>query len=114
MSEHDPYDEFRFVRKYDSFEDPQLRSDYLDQIGKTRPYINALRLRLDAARKAEKAAAERATDPVFRGEPRRRRSRSTRPARVVGTRPPNRCDIRYAARRRRARALVLVIVIRLG
>ncbi|WP_405662858.1 hypothetical protein OG379_14780 [Streptomyces sp. NBC_01166] len=112
MSEHDPYGEFRFVHQYDSFEDPQLRSDYLDEIGKTRPYINALRRRLDAARKAEKAAGERTAGPTPRGEP-RRRSRSPRRPRVVGTRPPNRGDITHAFRRRRARSFVLVIVIRL-
>ncbi|WUS97161.1 hypothetical protein OHA46_10950 [Streptomyces sp. NBC_00708] len=107
-SERDLPDEYHLVDRFDSFEDPQEQSDFLDAIGRTRPYIDALRARREAVRRAEKAAAE-----PRRVEPRRRRSRSSRHPRVV-TRPPNRTDIRSAFRRRRSRnVLVVVLVIEL-
>ncbi|WP_240799022.1 hypothetical protein [Streptomyces sp. A0958] len=111
-SKHDPYDEFVLVDQYDSFEDPWSRSGFLETIGRTRPYIDALRARRDAAREAKRATAEHASESSRRnGEPRRGRSRSPRRPRVVGTHPSNRTDIRYASRRRRPRTVVLVIVV---
>ncbi|TXS06919.1 hypothetical protein EAO73_03580 [Streptomyces sp. col6] len=108
-SEHDPYDEFRLVDQYDSIEDPWLKSEFLDAIGTTRPRIDALRARRDAARETDARPAPES--------PRRRssrlRARSPRRPRVMATRPPNRTDIRYAYRRRVPRTVVLVIVIRL-
>lgn len=111
-SEHDPYDEFHLVDQYDSLEDPWLRSEFLDAIGTTRPYIDALRARRDAARKADGMTTEATTESPRR-RPSRLRARSPRRPRVVATRPSNRTDIRYASRRLVPRTVVLVIVIRL-
>ncbi|MFC8535423.1 hypothetical protein ACFUJY_15890 [Streptomyces sp. NPDC057249] len=108
-SEHDAYDEFRLVDQYDSIEDPWLRSEFLDAIGTTRPRIDALRARRDAAREADARPAPKS--PHRR--PSRLRARSPRRPRVTSTRPSNRTDIRYISRRRAPRTVVLVIVIRL-
>ncbi|WP_330238910.1 hypothetical protein [Streptomyces sp. NBC_00525] len=98
-SDYDPDEEFGLVDQYDSFEDPWLRSEFLDAIGRTRPCIDALRARRDAAR------TEDTPGPV---PPRRRRPGSRRAA---PTRPRNRTDLRYPYRRRLPRTVVLVIVI---
>ena len=108
-NEHDPYDEFRLVDQYDSFEDPWSQSEFLEGIGRTRLYIDALRARRDAAREANAEPTPKSS----RRRPSRLRGRSPRRPRVVTTRPSNRTDIRSAFRRRMPRTVVLVIVIRL-
>ncbi|MEV6260257.1 hypothetical protein AB0M42_05775 [Streptomyces sp. NPDC051784] len=113
-SKHNPYREFRLVEQYDSFEDPWSRSEFLDAIGKTRQYIDALRARRDAARETDRvSSAEPTSELPLRGGPGRPRTRTPR-RRAAVRRPPNKTGIRYATRRRAARTVLLVIVIRRG
>ncbi|MFF2716659.1 hypothetical protein [Streptomyces sp. NPDC058011] len=57
-SSPDPDDAaFGIIEQYDSFEDPDQRSDFLDAVGTTRSYINHLRLLRDRAA-ARSIAAE--------------------------------------------------------
>lgn len=113
-----PKGEFHLVDEYDSLPDPQLRSDFLDAVGTTRPRIEHLRrLRdADAARNAAKAAEESESNGSStherRRQSRRRLRRTPRHSGVNVTRPPNRGDIRRMAPRRRRR-IVFVIVIEL-
>lgn len=115
-------DPFELVEKYDSIEDPCLRSEFLDAVGTTRSYINALRLRRDeAARKASAPAhpePDRATpeapespddkDPRRRGPrlPLRNRSTTTRPPKTAGS-------VRNKRRRNRERPEFVVIIFKL-
>ncbi|MFJ7192391.1 hypothetical protein [Streptomyces bacillaris] len=117
----DPDDLFR---QYDSFEDPDLRSDFLDAIGTTRPYIDALRDRHIRASRRSAAAEPDEVTPQTREEPLDRTERKARPPRlrkrsraVATTRPPNNNTPgrpRNKRRRRRERpSRFLVIIIRL-
>lgn len=105
-------DDFKIVDQYDSIEDPWLRSEFLDAIGRTRPCIDALRRRRDAAREAARAAPARdePATSAHGGESRRRAPRSRRRTRVVVTRPPNRGRVRRRYPRPRPRLIVVVIV----
>ncbi|WP_166029027.1 hypothetical protein [Streptomyces chilikensis] len=92
------------VQQYDSMEDPQLRSDFLDAMGITRPVIDNLRRFI--ARENRKAAQARAMDSgpgvekgevghEFRQKSRIRPKRRSQP--MSG--PPGRKDIRRHRRR---------------
>ncbi|MET7645731.1 hypothetical protein ABZS83_19210 [Streptomyces sp. NPDC005426] len=81
------------------------KANYLESIGMGAADIEKLR-----ALRARSEFGERAPEPPRRAEPRRRPRSPHRRPRVVVTRPRNRSDIR----RREARTVVLVIVIRLG
>ncbi|MFI6723673.1 hypothetical protein [Streptomyces atratus] len=113
-------DPFGLVEQYDFLDDPDLRSDFLDAMGTTRSYINALRLRRDAARKAAKAAHESDEATPGPGGPRsdkeskRREPLLPRRSRVAVTRPPNKSGGTVRRRRRnRERPDVVVIILRL-
>lgn len=113
-------DPFGLVEKYDSIDDPDLRSDFLDAIGTTLPYINALRLRRDRAAREDspaptgpdRAVAEAPGPPDDKG-PRRRSPRLPIRSRAT-THPP-----RYASyvlnrrRRNRGRPGIVVIIFKL-
>ncbi|MFD4942349.1 hypothetical protein ACFWNT_07365 [Streptomyces sp. NPDC058409] len=105
-------DDFDIVDRYDSIEDPGLRSQFLDDMGTTRPYINGLRRRRDAERKATKAAPkpDESTTSACSGEPRRRTPRTPRRPRVVVTRPPNRGRGQRSYPRARLRVVFIVIL----
>ncbi|MFI9036038.1 hypothetical protein [Streptomyces sp. NPDC053726] len=110
--------QFGIVEQYDSLEDPALRSDFLDAMGTTRSYINALRLRRDAARKAAKADPGpdcAVSSPAPRGdeEPERREPRMPRRSRGIVTRPPNNTGGVRRRRRNRERPVVVIIIFRL-
>lgn len=92
---------FFLIDEYDSRK-PWDRPNFLEGIGRKVAYIEGLR----ALRDSLEAAREPTPEAT-----RRRRSRSPRPPRVIGTRPANRSDIRYAARRRRTHPVILVIFI---
>ncbi|MEV5617523.1 hypothetical protein [Streptomyces bacillaris] len=117
----DPDDLFR---QYDSIEDPDLRSEFLDAAGTTRPYIDALRDRHSRASRRSTAADPDEVTPQPREEPLDRASRKARPPRlrkrsrtVATTRPPNNSTggtPRNRRRRRRERPVrFLVVIIRL-
>ncbi|WP_030740247.1 hypothetical protein [Streptomyces griseus] len=106
-------DPFGLVEQYDSIEDPDLRSEFLDAVGTTRSYINALRLRRDKAAARDASAPEASGAPKNRGpRPRvprlRLRNRGTtgRPPRYAGS-------VRSKYRRNRARQEFVVIVFKL-
>ncbi|MDT0494872.1 hypothetical protein ACIOD0_06005 [Kitasatospora albolonga] len=103
---------FGLVEQYDSIEDPDLRSDFLDAIGTTRSYINALRLRRDSAARritADPEPEEVAPQaPAPNGEKGAQRPVPPLPnrARTGGptTRPPNNTGgVSRTTRRRRNR-----------
>ncbi|MEE1739546.1 hypothetical protein [Streptomyces sp. BE147] len=110
--------EFRILDQYDAFEDPHLKSEFLDTIGTTRAHIEYLRRLRDAqaARNAAKAAEESESNESstyeHRREPRPRCRRAPRRSRVTVNHPPNRGGTRRMPPRRRRR-VVLVIVIEL-
>ncbi len=111
---------FGLVEQYDSIEDPYLRSEFLEAIGTTRSYINALRLRRDEAARKISAPAEpdRATpeapeSPDDKG-PRRRAPRLPLRTRSITTRPPkNAGSTRNKRRRNRARPEFVIIIFKL-
>ncbi|NEC01735.1 hypothetical protein [Streptomyces anulatus] len=114
-------DPFGLVEQYDSIEDPYLRSDFLDEVGTTRSYIDALRLRRDTARKAstpEHSGPDR-TDPEAPGSPntkglRRRTPRAPIRERGITTRPPKQASsVRNKRRRNRARPEFVIIIFKL-
>ncbi|MCX4676974.1 hypothetical protein OG413_16970 [Streptomyces sp. NBC_01433] len=111
-------EEIHLLSTYESIQDPQLRSDFLDAIGTTRPRIEHLRRLRDAeaARNAAKDAQESESNGSStherRRQSRRRLRRTPRHSEVNVTRPPNKGDIRRMPPRRRRR-IVLVIIIEL-
>ncbi|WGP10350.1 hypothetical protein [Streptomyces sp. SH5] len=115
MNPPDPDDgRFGLVEQYDSVEDPNLRSEFLDAVGTTRSYINALRLRRDkgAARNASDAP-ETTGAPDDKG-PRRRVPRPPLRNRGVTTRPPKYAgSVRNKRRRNRARPEFVIIIFKL-
>ncbi|MFJ3700865.1 MULTISPECIES: hypothetical protein [unclassified Streptomyces] len=109
---------FGLVEQYDSIEDPYLRSEFLDAVGTTRSYINALRLRRDkAARKAaaqpeqDQAIAPEAPGPVEDKGPQHRPPRSPVRPRSTTTRPPKYAASRRNKRRRNRRSPEIVVII---
>lgn len=112
---------FGLVKQYDSIEDPYLRSEFLDAVGTTRSYINALRLRRDKARKASTpehpepghAVPEAPGSPDTEG-PRRRTPRLPIRERGITTRPPKHAgSVRNKRRRNRARPEFVIIIFKL-
>ncbi|KQX28854.1 hypothetical protein ASD97_05555 [Streptomyces sp. Root63] len=112
---------FGLVEQYDSIEDPYLRSEFLDAVGTTRSYINALRLRRDKARKASTpehpepghAVPEAPGSPDTEG-PRRRTPRLPIRERGITTRPPKHAgSVRNKRRRNRARPEFVIIIFKL-
>lgn len=92
---------FFLIHEYDS-KKPWQKPSFLASTGLKDADIERLR----ALRDSPEAAREPTPEAT-----RRRRSRSPRRPRVIGTRPANRSDIRYAARRRRTPPVILVIFI---
>ncbi|MFD5134825.1 hypothetical protein ACFWMX_00930 [Streptomyces sp. NPDC058378] len=118
----EPDDPFGLVEQFDSIEDPYLRSEFLDAVGTTRSYINALRLRRDqAARKAsapiepdQEAAAEPKPGQVGEEGPQRRTPRLPVRTRILATRPPRYAgSVRSRRRRNRRRPEIVVIIFKL-
>ncbi|OLO33125.1 hypothetical protein PZ61_0223230 [Streptomyces sp. MNU77] len=114
-------DPFGLVEQYDSIEDPYLRSDFLDEVGTTRSYIDALRLRRDKARKAstpehpgpDRTDPDAPDSPNTRG-PRRRTPRAPISKRGITTRPPKQAgSVRNKRRRNRARPEFVIIIFKL-
>ncbi|MFD3903573.1 hypothetical protein HXS80_23635 [Streptomyces sp. CB04723] len=110
----DPDDDpFGLVEQYDSIEDPDLRSEFLDAVGTTRSYINALRLRRDKAAARDASAPEASGEPRNRG-PRRRLPRLRLRNRGTTGRPPRYAgSVRSRNSRNRARPEFVVIVFKL-
>ncbi|MBK0376803.1 MULTISPECIES: hypothetical protein [unclassified Streptomyces] len=110
----DPDDDpFGLVEQYDSIEDPDLRSEFLDAVGTTRSYINALRLRRDKAAARDASAPEASGAPRNRG-PRRRLPRLRLRNRGTTGRPPRYAgSVRSKHSRNRARPEFVVIVFKL-
>nr|PPQ57703.1 hypothetical protein C5F59_14150 [Streptomyces sp. QL37] len=115
-------DPFELVEQYDSIEDPYLRSEFLDAVGTTRSYINALRLRRDkAALKAsappepdDRTATPEAHGPVDDKGPQRRTPRPPGRSRSTTTRPPKYAgSVRNKRSRNRGRSEIVVIIFRL-
>ncbi|MER7698471.1 hypothetical protein [Streptomyces sp. NPDC096095] len=115
---------FGLVEQYDSIDDPHLRSAFLDDVGTTRSYINALRLRRDKA--ALKVSAPAHPEPDDRATPEApespdgkspRRPRAPRLSlrnRSTTTRPPkNAGSVRSKRRRNRDRTEFVVIIFKL-
>ena len=106
--------EFHLVAQYDSIDDPELTSEFLDARGLTRPYINALRRRIEARRRAaaDTSAPNTSVSRAHHSRSSRRGSRSARRPQVATSRPPNR-----DSSRRRVRStppsIVIVIIFRL-
>ncbi|MDX3687246.1 MULTISPECIES: hypothetical protein [unclassified Streptomyces] len=118
----EPDDAFGLVEQFDSIEDPYLRSEFLDAVGTTRSYINALRLRRDqAARKTsapiepdQEAATGTKTGRVDGEGPQRRTPRPPVRTRVLATRPPRYAgSVRSKRRRNRRRPEIVVIIFKL-
>ncbi|MFD7491449.1 hypothetical protein ACFV8T_03380 [Streptomyces sp. NPDC059832] len=103
-------DDFDIADQYDSIEDPWLRSEFLDAIGKTRSFIDALRRSRDFARAKAAAARDEPAASARGKEARRRAPRTRRRTRVAVTRPPNKGRVRRRCPRPRPR-VVLVIVL---
>ncbi|MFH9299075.1 hypothetical protein [Streptomyces sp. NPDC017520] len=104
---------FGLVEQYDSIEDPYLRSEFLDAVGTTRSYINALRLRRDKAA-ARNASAPEASGPPEDQEPRHRVPRLPHRNRGMTSRPPKYAgSVRNKRRRNRARPAFVVIIFKL-
>ncbi len=117
-----PEDDYHLVDLYDSCEDPELRSEFLDSFGITRPYIDGLRRRRDAERKAAKSAGDAAsapdgvtTTPRHGHSPHRsaRSPRARRRRRMVVTHPRTR-GIRRRRPARNRSEVVLVLVLKFG
>lgn len=102
-------DDFDLVDQCDSIEDRELRSEFLDAAGRTRPFIDTLRRRRDAA--SNTPAPDGPASPAPRGESRRRAPRTRRRSRGVVTRPPNRGRVRRRYPRPR---IVFVLVVESG
>ncbi|MBM7054140.1 hypothetical protein [Streptomyces durocortorensis] len=104
---------FGLVEQYDSIEDPCLRSEFLDAVGTTRSYINALRLRRDKAAAGDAPAPEASGPPEDKG-PQRRVPRLPLRNRGITTRPPKYAgSVRNKRRRNRARPEFVVIIFKL-
>ncbi|TYR64365.1 hypothetical protein [Streptomyces parvus] len=110
----DPDDDaFGLVEQYDSIEDPYLRSEFLDNVGTTRSYINALRLRRDKGA-ARNASAPEAPRPPDDEGPRHRVPRPPLRGRGITTRPPKYAgSVRNKRRRNRARPEFVIIIFKL-
>ncbi|MFF5773677.1 hypothetical protein ACFY8V_25015 [Streptomyces californicus] len=109
----DPDDPFGLVEQYDSIEDPDLRSEFLDAVGTTRSYINALRFRRDKAAARDASAPESSGAPKNRG-PRRRVPRLRLRNRGTTGRPPRYAgSVRSKYSRNRARPDLVVIIFKL-
>ncbi|MFC8859406.1 hypothetical protein [[Kitasatospora] papulosa] len=118
----EPDDPFGLVEQFDSIEDPYLRSEFLDAVGTTRSYINALRLRRDQAAGKTSAPIEPDQGKVAetkpgRGDeksPQRRASRPPVSTRSLATRPPRYAgSVRSKRRRNRRRPEIVVIIFKL-
>lgn len=108
--------------QYDSFEDPELRSEFLEAMGITRAHINAQRSRHIKASRRSAASEPDEVAPRPREETLASKSRKSRPprlrrrSRTTATRPPNNTGETFRSRQRRRRerpAKFLVIIIRL-
>lgn len=110
----DPDDDlFELVEQYDSIEDPYLRSEFLDSVGTTLSYINALRLRRDQAAARNAPAPEAPCPPDDKGL-RRRVPRLPLRKRGTTTRPPKHAgSVRNKRRRNRARPEFVIIIFKL-
>ncbi|MGF1342291.1 hypothetical protein ACQSMD_19595 [Streptomyces flavovirens] len=117
-----PEDDYHLVDLYDSCEDPEFRSEFLDSFGITRPDIDGLRRRRDAERKIARSAGDAAsapdgvtTTPRHGHSPRRsaRPPRARRRRRVVVTHPRTRGLRRRRPARNRSE-VVLVLVLKFG
>ncbi|MFD5113793.1 hypothetical protein ACFWNG_15985 [Streptomyces sp. NPDC058391] len=99
-------DHYDHLDRYDSIDDPELRSAYLDAIGKTRAYIqNARRMR--DAENGSLGTPEKPRGGSLNGHIPRRRPRAPRGPASHVTRP------RRNAPRRRARRASIRISLRL-
>ncbi|MFH8883796.1 hypothetical protein [Streptomyces californicus] len=104
---------FGLVEQYDSIEDPYLRSEFLDAVGTTRSYINALRLRRDKA--AGDVSAPEAAGARENKGPRHRVPRLSLRTRGMTGRPPRYGgSVRSKHSRNRARPEFVVIIFKLG
>lgn len=119
-----PPDPDNLFGQYDSFEDPESRSEFLDAMGTTRPHINAQRSRYIRASHRSAASEPDEVAPQPREEAPASKDRKPRPPRLrkrssrttVTTRPPNNTGETFRSRQRRRRerpARFLVIIIRL-
>ncbi|MFI7360891.1 hypothetical protein ACIBO4_01875 [Streptomyces sp. NPDC050149] len=95
---------FYLIHEYDSRK-PWEKDNFLTSTGLKAADIEMLRALQDSLEATRESAPE---------TPRRRRPRSPRRPRVVGARPSNRSDILYAARNRRARRPVVLVIFVIG
>ncbi|MGW3582211.1 hypothetical protein ACWDM8_12855 [Streptomyces rubiginosohelvolus] len=111
----DPDDDlFGLVEQYDSIEDPYLQSEFLDAVGTTRSYINALRLRRDQAAARNASAPEAPCPPDDKGPQRRVPRLPLRQRGITTTRPPKYAgSARNKRRRNRARPEFVIIIFKL-
>ncbi|MEW2067664.1 hypothetical protein [Streptomyces sp. NPDC007346] len=97
------------VEQYDSIGDPALRSEFLDQAGTTRSYINWVRLRRARAAREDSSApapdevAPQALEPDGRKGAQRPAPPLPNRSRTANTRPPNNTGGISRNRRRRNR-----------
>lgn len=103
---------FGLVEQYDSVEDPYLRSEFLDAVGTTPSYINALRLRRDKAAARNASAPEASGPPKDKG-PRRRVPRLLRNRGTTSRPPKDAGSVRNKRRRNGARPEFVVIIFKL-
>ncbi|MEU2098643.1 hypothetical protein ABZ741_36115 [Streptomyces globisporus] len=104
---------FGLVEQYDSIEVPYLLSEFLDAVGTTRSYIDALRLRRDKAA-ARNASAPEASGPPDDTGPRHRLPRRPLRNRGITTGPPKYAgSVRNKRRRNRARPEFVIIIFKL-
>ncbi|HEY9326888.1 MAG TPA: hypothetical protein VIS09_01395 [Streptomyces sp.] len=95
---------FFLIHEYDRRK-PWEKDNFLESTGLKAADIERLR----ALQESLETTRESAPEPS-----RRRRPRSPRRPRVVGTRPANRSDILYVARNRRARRPVVLVIFVIG
>ncbi|MGW0644554.1 hypothetical protein [Streptomyces sp. EN27] len=115
MNPPDPDDDrFGLVEQYDSIEDPCLRSEFLEAVGTTRSYINALRLRRDKAAARNASGAPETFGAPEPKAPRRHGPRRPLRGRGITTRPPTyAASVRNKRRRNRARPEFVIIIFKL-
>ncbi|MGW4228767.1 hypothetical protein ACWEF9_05670 [Streptomyces sp. NPDC004980] len=105
-----PGDDSHLIAQYDSLEDPEERSDFLEANGLTRTYITGARRRLRAAGR-NTAATTPDSQPNEPSPPAPRRGAPRRCRRAPLTRPPGRSRLRRTRQRRTPRRITFVIII---
>lgn len=104
-------DNANLIRQYDSLEDPESKSEFLDSIGMTGAQLKAARRLLSSAESTTEADGSTNRRTSRRSGPLRRERRAPRRPRVATTRPRNRSVPRPRRKTYRAAGRVVVIII---